>query len=329
MNRVVTLIALAVLTNPAWSQPAAPDSAEPGAGPTIPAFTTVLTSDQWRRPLESNRNFPDFIGFMTNPLDAIDPRSLTQFWPMFGSSWLEPTGTLPGGNAQAYGAGLNVAVTERFSVGFNQGGYAVMNFNPLPASALTPALVKRINDFRGTHAGWLNLGGFAQYTLIEDVERQFLFTTGLRLEIPTGESSVFQGHGQPYMAPYITAGKGFGNFHVLTTAGYKFPLGDGRDIIDTFYGNLHFDYKMRWFYPLLEFNWAAFTSSLKSDLPLDRGLFGFGSVDATGSILTISPGFNTVLIQDRLEFGAAYTTRLASDRNVNLNGFIVKMIMRY
>jgi hypothetical protein len=83
------------------------------------------------------------------------------------------------------------------------------------------------------------------------------------------------------------------------------------------------------FYPLLEFNWSAFTKNISSELPIDRGLVNFGTFNATGSYLTISPGLNMVVIQDRFELGAAYTTKVASQRDVNLDAMIVKMTIRY
>ena len=45
---------------------------------------------------------------------------------------------------------------------------------------------------------------------------QFLVTGGLRYEVPAGSYEAFQGHGPVHLAPYLTAGKEFGLFHVLT-----------------------------------------------------------------------------------------------------------------
>ena len=324
---------LAILASASVCGVARPQETPP-AGPVDPLTSSwpgplaAIDSTSPPRPtLQSNRNFPDFIGFMTNPLQAIDPRSLTQIWPVFVSSWWDPAGRLPGGNAQVYGAGFNLALTDRLSVGLNQGGAAVINFNPFESRF--DRLNDRLNAYRGTRSGWVNLGGFAQYTLVEDVEGQFLFTVGSRLEVPTGEASVFQGHGQPVLAPYFTFGKGWGGFHVLNTTGYGFSLGEGRDTTNAFLGNLHFDYKIGRFYPLLEFNWGAFTREFKSELPVDRGLANFGTAGVTGSFLTVSPGVNVVVVQDRLEVGGAYTTRLASARGLDFNSMIVKMIIRY
>jgi hypothetical protein len=322
MRVVLALVALSFFQAAARAQ-----DFIPGDPVAIPLNLAPDDSAPSRLSLTSNQNFPDFIGFMTNPLQAIDPRALTQIWPIFMSSWFDPVGQLPGGNAQVYGAGINVALTDRFSVGMNQGGAAVINFNRLAGPF--NAVDERLNAYRGTHAGWINLGGFAQYTLVEDIERQFLFTVGSRLEAPTGSSSVYQGHGQPTLSPYMTMGKGFGDFHVLNSVGYSFSLGEGRDTTNAFYGTLHFDYKVGRFYPLLEFNWGALVKEYKTDLPLDRGLANFGTINVAGDYLTISPGLNVVVVPNRFEIGAAYTTKLATSRDVDLDSVIVKMIFRY
>jgi hypothetical protein len=205
-------------------------------------------------PLRSNRNFSNFIGFMSNPLENIDPRSLTQVWPIFLGSWVETPQALPNANAQIYGAGLNLALTDRLSVGLNQGGYAAIH-------------IDRGNflgrNWGGSRTGWLNLGGFAQYTLIEDVPDQFLLTAGLRVVVPSGSAEVFQGKGPVQMAPYFTVGKEFGDFHVLATGGYQFPTGSGNADINLFYLNAHLDYQLfGWVYPLVELNWLYHTTSV-------------------------------------------------------------------
>src|SRR5262249_9590365 len=154
--------------------------------------------------------------------------------------------------------------------------------------------------------GFLNLGGFIQYTFIEDVRDQFLFTAGLRWEAPTGEAEVFQGHGPPYLAPYLTAGKEIGQFHVLGTVGYQFPAGSGDDTSSVAYGILHFDRRcFGWFYPLVEFNWSSLVSQRQVGInTFHRGFIDLGTFETEGRVVAVSPGFNMVLIQDRLELGA-------------------------
>jgi hypothetical protein len=262
--------------------------------------------------LTGNHNFPRFIGFMSDPLQSVDPRAMTDIYPIFGTSFVSSSHVLPEGDLQLYGAGLTVALSERISVGLNQGGYAVSSFAGKP------------------HDGWLNLGGFGQYTLIQDVPEQFLVTAGLRWSAPSGEASVFQGHGPAILAPYLTAGKEIEEFHVLGTFGYQFPLESGDSTTNLFYTNVHFDRRcFGWLYPLVEFNYSYHTRSVTVADTTPSGFFDFGNFEGTGNILELAAGFNAVVVPEKFEFGAAYTTSLATQHSFGENGLIVKMIYRY
>jgi hypothetical protein len=127
-------------------------------------------------------------------------------------------------------------------VGLNQGGYAVVNLDSTHPGLFRDHLgiLRNRLQFTGQREGWLNLGGFAQYRLLPDEAAQFLLTAGMRWEAPSGSKAIFQGIGPVHLAPYVTAGKGFGDFHLLTTVGYQFPAGSGSDT-NLFYGSAHLD----------------------------------------------------------------------------------------
>jgi hypothetical protein len=325
--------------------------------------------------LTGNHAFPSFIGFMSNPLQNIDPRAVTEIYPIFGAVWTKAAGPVPDASFQIYGAGLTVAPTDRLAIGLNQGGYvdvqtstqdaqllsvvaalgrakvlgllktdpatllAMLKANGLGANALQR--LQRLASFDplgqfanveagGNRSGWLNLGGFIQYTLIEDVPDQFLLTGGLRLEVPCGSTEIFQGHGPVHMAPYLTMGKGFGNVHVLATTGYYFPVGPGNDNLQVFNVDLHIDRRtFGWLYPLVEFNWDYATKGININLPARSGFFDLGNFEASGNILTMAVGANAVLVPEKLEVGAVYLTSLATQRDFNLNGLMVKIVYRY
>jgi len=344
------------------------------------------TEDGGGSRLTGNRNFPNFIGWMSNPLQNIEPRAVAQIWPMFGSVWTSASPPLPDANFQIVGPGLNVALSERLSFGLNQGGFAwaqtqrrdpaeilsdlqrarllsnadrlrVLDalrqegrLDNLGRAGLLPELEREgllrdrvrarilrnlneagiLNQGDGSRAGWLNLGGFVQYTLIQDVEAQFLVTGGLRWEAPAGTYDVFQGRGPVYLAPYLTLGKEFGNCHVLATAGYEFPAASWSTTSNFFYANVHLDRQcFGWIYPLVEFNWTYHTRSVDVDLQTQNGFIDFGNFTGTGNLLVLAAGVNLVLIQDRLELGAVYTTPLATQRDFDFNGLLVKMVLRY
>jgi len=283
--------------------------------------------------LSGNHNFPNFINFISNPLQSIDPRAVTAIYPLGGSSWVSNVPPIPDGNFQVLGPALTVALTDRLAIGMNQGGYAFAQFSRNQGGFL--ALLDPQGRFRdveagGSRQGWLNLGGFVQYTLIEDVDDQFLLTGGMRWAAPCGSYEIFQGHGPLELAPYLTGGKEFGEFHVLATAGYQFPAGPGSDNTKLWYANLHLDRRLfGCLYPLVEFNCSYHEKSVSFGLPTRSGFIDFGDLEAEGNVLTMAAGANVVLIPERLEFGAVYSTLLASQHNVDLNGFIVKMTLRY
>jgi hypothetical protein len=279
------------------------------------------------------RGFSNFIGWMGNPVQNIDPRALTEMYPIFESVWTNGPGFLPAANAQVYGAGLTIALSDRFAAGLNQGGYADVHLSKKDfprLAALDPTGRFASVEIGGDRSGWLNLGGFFQYTLIADVENQFLLTGGLRWLAPCGSHDIFQGHGPAELAPYITIGKGCGCWHLLGVFGYQFPAGPGNDNTNIFYLNAHLDRQcFGWLYPLVEVNWTYHATSVGIDLPIRRGIFDLDNFEATGNIVTLAIGANAVLVRDKLEFGAVYSLPLGTQRDFNFNGLLVRMNLRF
>jgi hypothetical protein len=244
--------------------------------------------------LAGTHGFDNFIGFMTDPLFNVDPRAVTELLPITGWSWFSTSPALPSGNVWLVpGAALTVALSERLSLGINQGGYAAANFDRNHPGLFRDrfGLLEDRAGFAGEREGWLNLGGFVQYTVIENVPDQFLLTAGLGWEAPIGSKAVFQGFGPAHLAPYVTAGKEIGEFHVLANAGYRFPTGsDGRGA-DLFYGCLHLDRKMfGWLYPVVEFNWIYHTAHVDLDLPTREGFIDLGTFESTGNLVALGAG---------------------------------------
>jgi hypothetical protein len=285
--------------------------------------------------LSGNHDFRNFINWMSNPLQNIDPRAVTAIYPLFMSQWTSAAPPVPSGDFQVYGPAFTVALSDRFAMGLNQGGYAVANFAPNPIErqrliALDPAGRFREVETDRTRNGFLNLGGFFQYTLIADVQDQFLLSGGLRWEAPAGSPEVFQGHGPVHLAPYLTAGKEFGLFHILATTGYQFPAGPGSDTTNIFYANVHIDRQVfGWLYPLVEINSLYHTTSVPFGLPTRRGFIDLGNFEGTGNVVSLAAGLNAVLIPEKLEIGAVYTTVIGSQRDFDANGMLVKMTLRY
>jgi hypothetical protein len=230
---------------------------------------------------------------------------------------------------------MTIALSDRFAMGINQGGYAVAHLsrNPIDRDRLIrldPEGRFRDVEIGGERKGWMNVGGFFQYTLVEDVENQFLVTGGMRWVAPCGSYEIFQGHGPLELAPYVTVGKEFGKFHVLATTGYQFPAGPGNDYVEAVNANFHIDRQMfGWFYPVVEVNGSYRTRSVGVGLTTRNGFFDFGNFESTGNVVTLAVGANAVLVPERLELGAFYSTVVASERDFGADGLGVKMTIRY
>jgi hypothetical protein len=303
--------ALIFLASPALAEDALPSPIGTPDAALIDAAAPVADAPEQGGLFPSDHAFPGFIGFVSNPTRSFDPRSLTQLWPMFISAWTGAFGPVPSGDFQAYGPGLSVALSDRLCVGLSNGGYVV-------------------GHHRREREGWVNLAGFGQYTLIRDVDNQFLVTGGLIWEAPTGSKDIFQGSGPAYLSPYATVGKEFGCYHVLATTGYNFAAGSGRVVADTYYATLHLDRRtFGWLYPVVEFNGAWTFAEVDLGRARRRFFLDFDRWDTTGSSITVAPGVNAILVQDRLEFGACYETPIWTKRDFNFNVLVVKMILRF
>jgi hypothetical protein len=269
--------------------------------------------------LKGNRSFPNFIGFLSNPIQSIEPRATTEIVAMFGAGWVSGNSPyLPSGNMQVYGGGpYSIALSERLSAGINQGGYAVANFSSDRQQILRNLGLPVPNrDLGGQREGWLNLGGFVQYTLIADVPNQFLVTAGMRWEAPSGTTQIFQGSGPPYLAPYLTVGKEFGCWHILATTGFEFPVTPGDVTTKTFYANVHIDRKIGWLYPLVEFNGSYHTTNVNLNLTPNHDVIDLGTFSSTGNTLTVAAGANAVLVPDGSNL-ARFTFGLSCPRAIS------------
>jgi hypothetical protein len=51
--------------------------------------------------------------------------------------------------------------------------------------------------------------------------------------------------------------------------------------------------------------------------------------ESSGNIVTLAAGANAVIVPERMEFGAVYTTLIATQRDFSFNGLVVKMTFRY
>jgi hypothetical protein len=324
-------IALLALAMTAGLAPAAEPAANPSmnlvAPPSFAAPTTVSSeplvidantaAGGERGLLESDRCFPRFIGPMSNPVLAKDPRALTEVQMLFvNNGFPNSNAVLGGGDAQVYGAQIRVALTDRLSFIADKDGIASINSRNLPA-----------------RSGWLDVAAGFKYALVRDVEDQFLVTTGFQYELPSGESKVFQNQGSGVMTIFGIVGKEFNEcWHVLFNGGYQFGL-DSAFNSSFFYAQLHVDRQLfGWLSPLAECNWLRYTSGGHWGIPHalgeGDGLINFGTAGVGGdNIVTFAVGAKAQL-GPHIDLGAAYEFPVGH-RDILQDRVIVQLILRY
>ena len=298
-------------------QPAGPVQSSLGSLVETPRFSEPCTSCcQQRRLLESDRAFEGFIGPISNPVYSKDPRSLTEARALFIHNQIPGGHPLGGGNFQAYGLQVRVALTERLTLIADKDGYADLHPGAAPDSS-----------------GWLNLGVGLKYVFIRDVERQFLLSGGFMWEPQTGEAGALSSHGDGTFAFFLTSGKEFaGCWHALGTIGYQLPI-DSSENSSYYYVSLHLDRKIGRFYPLVELNWFHWVAGGNRGLPAalgeGDGLLNLGTTGVAGNDLVTAAIGGKYKFGPHAELGAAWEFPISNRRDLIDNRLLVEFILRY
>lgn len=284
----------------------------PEAGYGDPVF-----SGEGRGFLESDRAFPNFIGPISNPILTKDPRSLTEARLLFVNNVIPGDHPLGGGDFQVYAMQLRFALTERLTLIADKDGYAVINPNGAPDSD-----------------GWLNLAAGLKYTVIRDVDNQFLAAVGFMFEPQTGESAVFQNFGDGLFTFFGSAAKEFGCVnHAILNLGYQVPV-DGAENSSFIYTQIHLDRQIGgWFYPLIELNWYHWVAGGNHGLPPalgeGDGLLNLGTSGVAGNdLVTLAVGAKAKL-NCHAEIGAAWEFPVSNRNDLIDNRLTCDFILRY
>jgi hypothetical protein len=231
-----------------------------------------------RECLQSDHCFDYFISPVTSPFLFEDPRSLTEIKPIF--IWQKtPHNNTPynGGNIDFFGIQARVAITERLSLTLNKlGGISQKVETPSGEYA--------------THSGFAQVELGAKYTFLRQDCWGSVAAFGLTLEAPAGDKGVFQDTGTLSARPYLSYAQNFGkssygSFNFMTTLGGSFALDNSRS--NFIFTGLHLDYdvaNLHKIYPLIELNWADYTSNghVRNQSFEGRDLFNFGATNVSG-----------------------------------------------
>ena len=93
---------------PTTETPACPPAAVPCPvePPVIPPGLFPNGADTRGNRLSGNHNFVNFINWISDPLQNIDPRAVTAMYPIFGNEWVSTSPPIPSGDFQLYGPGM-------------------------------------------------------------------------------------------------------------------------------------------------------------------------------------------------------------------------------
>lgn len=313
------------------AQTPAPAAVAPGPTPitnSLPALSPSFSVEETtpivggadaeaRGFLQSDRAFEGFIGPISNPILTKDPRSLTEIRPLFISNKIDPASPFGSGSFQVYALQLRLALTERLTFIADKDGYAVLNPKGAPSTG-----------------GWLNLAAGLKYTLIRDVDNQFLAAGTLMFEPQTGEGKVFQNQGTGVFSVIGTAAKEFGSsVHLLGNMGYQFPV-DVSQNSSFYFLSAHLDKQMfGWLYPLIEMNWYHYLSSGNRGIPPavgeGDGLINIGTSGVAGNDLVTTAIGAKARLSWNAELGAAWEFPISTRHDLINNRVLAELILRY
>lgn len=264
----------------------------------------------------SDHAFDGFVGPVSNPVLAQDPRASTYGRVAFVNNNFPGEYPTNGGNAQFYFFQAGLAVSERLELQFRRGGFA--QYGPA--------------DFPDRFGG-LDIAFGGKYTFYRCVEEQAVAAAGLIIQVPTGNADVFEGKAGGLYTPYVTYGKEFcEGWHFLGTHGVQLP-GNKDQNSSFFYHSLHLDRGIcNVFYPFFEVNYFQYASSGAITPPQfgeGDGLANYGTREHAWKHLLNMAGGGKINVHDCVQIGAAYVFPVSHRQDILSNRVVVELLVRY
>ena len=275
-------------------------------GICLTAATTNAQAQNWK---------DHAISPVSNPLFFEDPLIHSEIRPLFVQHNIDSSFATKGGNARVYAIQLRYALTERLALIATKDGY--IEFNP-------KAGLKHAGGFGDLAAG-------VKYALIDKPDSQFILTPGVKVNLPTGNQSVFQGTGKGEWDVFASTEKGFGDFHLIANVGLRLPNDWDANTAQAHY-SLQADYYVcQYFIPFANANAFTILSNGKGLGLTTEGfdLINFGSSNASGrTMAAVGGGFRSRLLKD-LDMGFAYEVGVTTPHGLFGDRFTVDFIWRF
>jgi len=219
-----------------------------------------------------------------------------------------------GGDVEVYALQFEYALNERLSIVATKDGYVDMN----PDVTLTP------------HEGFANLGAGLKYAFILDPASGTAVSGTATIELPTGNSDVFQGEGDGALNLIVSGLKLIDAWQFAGAAGLQIPFSDEQSTSSFISGHVSYEV-CNYFIPLVELNWfhvldagngtGNFAGQLGGGVPgavnFEGGdFFNLGAVNSgrNRDFVSAAIGFRSRL-SDRVDVGAAYEIPLTNDED--------------
>lgn len=257
---------------------------------------------------------------ISNPTLFDSALPTTNVHPIFLEHRLPDSISIPGpdlalgGDVQLYALQFEIALNERLSIVATKDGYVDMN----PDSTLTKT------------EGFANLGAGMKYAFILDPEAGTAVSGTATLELPTGNSDVFQGEGDGSVNLILSGLQMMDAWQFAGAAGLQAPISDEQST--EAWMSAHASYEVcSKFIPLVELNWFHVLDSGdgRGNYPALAGggvpglvefeggdLFNLGAVNSGSNrdLVTAAIGFRSH-ITTQVDVGVAYEIPLTNDEN--------------
>jgi hypothetical protein len=254
------------------------------------------------------------ISPVANPIFFEDPIIRSEIRPIFAYHRIDPAFVTGDGDAQLYALQVRFALTERLAFIASQDGY--MNIS-------TAGL--------GDLSGWMDIAAGFKYALIDDKENQFIVTPGFTFIIPTGSEEIFQGKGSGEWNLFVSAAKGFDDFHLTGNLGVRLPNDSDEQSTVMHYSLMADYYTCRYFIPFVVANaWTVLSEG--NGIPLDSegyDVINFGSSLSGGTTqMTVGGGFRSRIL-DNVDLGFSYEKAVLSPEGLTDDRFTFDVSIRF
>ncbi len=254
------------------------------------------------------------ISPVTNPIYFEDAVIRSEIRPIYMHHRIDDDFITKGGDVNVWAIQARWAVTDRLAIIATKDGYISLN----PGAG-------------DSQDGWADVALGLKYAVIDDRANEFILTPGFTFEIPLGDDEVFQGNGDGQFDVFVSAQKGFGNFHLQGNLGFLLPIDGDAESLSFHYSLMADYYVSQWFIPFVTLNGFTVVDEGNA-LPLNSegfDLINFGSSNAGGvNQMALGTGFRTRLTQN-IDFGFAYETAVGSPEGLYDDRFTFDVSFRF